>query len=418
VKYVSYILILFLMVLIIAGHWINFPLSIGWGALSLKPLHYTPGGPHRTIASYGLLVALALVPAAEAYRRDKWKLMYYMGALLLAVAISAWLQIALATPRLLYYGLSEASWQQAAVNFTRQYLPLNPQIEPTVLSPISFVMISGRLFSAWYLLGPGWYLAVIVALAVMIAGARGLDARTNLQAAITTCVLLALLVTAFSWRPLMGEHALAIAAREEGQEHLERAEQFYRRAIQLDGWNALDLEIYQRIGALDIALGRTGSAESRIYQAEFDLEQGKMPEAIAEYEAILATPGPLNAVVQDRVVQLWADYGLSLYETGAYGSAVDAWKHALVYYPDNWLCVFYLTRGYFAVGRYQEAINVASNCLERVADPEFIGNLYSNLGDAQTRLRNFGAGHRSYILGYDKVDYILNWRAIVSLIGE
>ncbi len=416
-KYIIYILILLSMLLIIAGHWVNFPLSIGWGALSLKPLRYTPGGPHRTIASYGLLVALALVPAAEAYRRDKWKLMYYMGAFLLGVAISGWLQVALATPRLLYHGLIEANWQQAAADFTHRYLPINSEFEPDLLSPIPFATISGRLFSAWYLMGPGWYLAVIVALAVMITAGRGLDARANLQAAITTCVLLAVLAAIFAWRPLMGEHALAMAAREEAQGQLERAEQSYRRAIQLDEWNALDLEIYERIGALDVGLGHAGSTEARIYKAEFYFEQGKRPETIAEYEAMLATPGPLNPVMQDRVVQLWADYGLSFYETGAFSSAVNAWRRALAYDPDNWLCVFYLTRGYFAVGRYQEAVNVANNCLNQVVDPEFIGNLYSNLGDAQTRLANFGPAHLSYILGYT-VDYVLNWRAIVSLVGE
>jgi tetratricopeptide (TPR) repeat protein len=416
VKYVVYILILLSMLLIIAGHWISFPLSIGWGALSLKPLRYTPGGPHRAIASYGLLVAIPLVTAAEAYRRDKWELMYYMGALLLGVAIAGWLQVALATPQLLYHGLSEANWQKAAVYFNH-FLPLNREIEQDLLFPIPFAAISGRLFSAWYLMGPGWYFAVVVALAVMIAGARGLDSRANLRAAIATCVLLAAMAAMFAWRPLMGEQALAMGAREEAQGQLERASQSYRRAIQLDGWNALDLEIYRRIGALDLALGRTGSAEYRIYQAEFELEQGKMPEAIAEYEAVLATPGPLNAVVRDRVVQLLTDYGLNFYEVGAFGSAVSAWKRALDYAPDNWLCVFYLTRGYFAIGRYHEAINVANNCLKQVADPEFIGGLYSNLGDAQTRLGDYGPAHLSYILGYT-ADYILNWRAIVSLTGK
>jgi tetratricopeptide (TPR) repeat protein len=415
-KYVVFVLILFAMLLIIAGHWINFPLSIGWGALSLKPLHYTPGGPHRSIASYGLLIALALLPAAEAYRREKWKLMYYMGALLLAVAVAGWLQVALATPQLLYHGLTEANWQQAAAEFTHRYLPINSYIEPDLLSRIPFVTISGRLFSAWYLMGPGWYLALLVALAVMIGGARGLDARANLRAAVTTCVLLALLAAMFAWRPLRGEHALAMAAREEAQGQLERAERSYRQAIRLDGWNALDLTIYQRIGALQVALGRTGSAETRIYQAEFDLEQGKLPEAIANYEAMLATSGPLHAVVQDRVAQLLADYGLSFYEMGAFSSAVNVWRRALAYDPNNWLCVFYLTRGYFAIGRYEEAVNVANNCLKQVVDPEFIGNLYSNLGDAQMRLADFGRAHRSYILGYN-IDYVLNWRAIVSLIG-
>jgi hypothetical protein len=417
VKYVVYILILLCMLMIVGGHWVNFPLSKGLGALSLLPLHYTNGDTHRTPFSYALPVFILLIVAAEVYRRDRWKLMSCMGALLLGVVIAGWLQVAFATPHLLYRGLTEANWQQAAADFTVRYLPANPQIEPNVLHPIPFMAISGRLFSAWYLMGPGWYLGLIVALALMLGAARGLNARSNVRGAVMTCVLAALLAAGFAWRPLMGEHALVTAAQEEAQGHLDSAEQAYRRAIQLDGWNALDLEIYERIGALDTALGRTGSPESRIYHAEFLMEQGKTPEALVEYEALLATAGPLNGVVQDQVVQLWANYGLSLYETGAFGSAVNAWERALAHDPDMWLSAFYLTRGYFALGRYQEASNLADQCIQQVVDPEFIGNLYSNLGDGQTRQGDFGPAHLSYILGYT-VDYVLNWRAIVSLVGE
>jgi len=74
-------------------------------------------------------------------------------------------------------------------------------------------------------------------------------------------------------------------------------------------------------------------------------------------------------------------------------------------------------RGYFALGEYQQAIDVADQCLQRVVDPEFIANVYSNLGDAQTRLGAYGPGHRTYIMGYTR-DYILNWRGVVSLVGE
>jgi tetratricopeptide (TPR) repeat protein len=417
VKYVSYILILVCMLLIIAWHWVNFPLSKGLGALSLLPLHYTRGDTHRTVASYGLLVAIALLPAAEAYRREKWKLMYYSGALLLAVALSGLLQVAFATPHLLYYGLTQANWQATANQFTHRVLPTNADYEPNLLSPIPFATISGRLFSAWYLMGPGWYLAGVVGVAVMVAAGRGLDVQSNLRAALASGALMLLLAAVFAWHPLMGEHALAMAAREEAQGHLESAEQAYRRAIQIDGWNALDLKLYEHIGALDVGVGRTGSDEARVYQAEFQFEQGKLPEAIAEYEAMLATPGPLNSVVQDRVVQLLADYGLSLYDSGAFGAAVSAWRRALDYEPDMWLCMFYLTRGYFALGQYQEAIDVANKCLERIIDPEFIANLYSNLGDAQTRLGDYGPAHLSYIRGYT-FDYILNWRELTSLVGE
>src|SRR5208337_3944832 len=104
---------------------------------------------------------------------------------------------------------------------------------------------------------------------------------------------------------------------------------------------------------------------------------------------------------------LWVTYGLNLFEAGAYGSAAVAWQHALNNQPTMWIAAFYLTRVYLATGRDEEAAALAQRVLDMTSDPQFIANVYSNLGDA----------HKNYGMSYF-YNYVPNWRALTSLAGS
>jgi hypothetical protein len=82
-----------------------------------------------------------------------------------------------------------------------------------------------------------------------------------------------------------------------------------------------------------------------------------------------------------------------------------------------WLAAFYLSRGYFAVGRYQEAASLGDACVGRVSDPVFRANLYSNSGDAHTRQGDLAQGHLKYFFSY-YFDYVYNKRGLSSLVGQ
>jgi hypothetical protein len=83
--------------------------------------------------------------------------------------------------------------------------------------------------------------------------------------------------------------------------------------------------------------------------------------------------------------------------------------------PSDWLAAFCLTRGYFAVGRNQEAADLAEK-FSKASDPVFLADLRCNIGDARTRDGAFAAAHAEYWSSYHR-DYVYNRRALESLVG-
>jgi len=428
VKYVGGSLALLCIPAILFAHWVGFPLSNQLSGLSFSILAYARGHTHPTLASHGAIAALLLLIAADAFRRERWKRVYYMGAGLLLLMFTGFLQVALGQPRLLMDLAAEADWLNAANQFAPRYLPINLGGEPTVLPVnlgaqstvwplISFNSVGDRLFSGWYCMGLGWYLGLIAAVVLVIAGARNIDNPSRRRAAAATVAGIFILALAFSLRPLLGEYLLTTALQAQAEGRPDEAVRLYRKAMRTDSWNALSLELYERIGAIDAALGRTATFEYRIYSAGTMVEREQWLPALAEYEAIAAAAdGPLGATAERQAVDLWTGYGLQLYEDGAFGAAVDAWQRALIHQPSMWLAAFYLSRGYFAVGRYQEAASLGSRCLERVSDPVFRANLYSNLGDARARRGDLAEAHVTYFWSY-YWDYVLNKRGLSDLTG-
>jgi hypothetical protein len=416
-KWIIYILILLSIAGVLKGSWIAFPLSKGWSALKFSLFGYQRANPYKGVASFGVLAALALLAGAEGYRRKRWMLTYCSGAALLLVAFAGLLDLAFGQPALLKDSLNEATWQQAAIVFAQGYLPSNPVTEPSVLTSLMFNSIGWRIYSGWYMMGMGWYVAVAMALALMICGGRGLTPRPARRAFGATFALLAGLAIVFLLRPLIGERDINAAVRSEALSHPAEAKTWYEKAMRDDGWNALDLGVYQRIGAVDRALGRLDTPEYHIYWSEQMVLEQKLPEAIAQYEAIAAGDGTLGAVARDRASELWVMYGLNLFTAGAYGAAVAALEHALDYQPTMWIAAFYLTRAYFAVGDYGKVAALAARCAEFTNDPQFLSNIYSNSGDAEYRLGDFGDGHVDYSESY-YYDYVPNWRSLTSLAGS
>jgi tetratricopeptide (TPR) repeat protein len=271
--------------------------------------------------------------------------------------------------------------------------------------------------AGWYFMGLGWYLALIAAFALMVCGGTGMERSAIRRARRVTYLLVLGVLAFFLYRPVLGEHDLAIGARAEAQWHPQEAERWYRKAMQDDGWNALDLGVHQRMGALDQALGRSNTPDYQLYRAEFMVDEQKYPEAIEQYELLARAGGPLGKLAQDRADELAVTHGAALFDAGAYGAAVIAWQHALVNHPSLWIAAFYLSRAYFAMGRYDDAVAVAQRSIDASSDPQFLANLYCNLGDAQVRIGNQGDAHNAYGKSY-YYNYVPNWRAITSLTGS
>lgn len=415
-KWIMYAMILGTIPAVVAASWIGFPLSKGWSGLSFSLVEYVRAQHKLSIASYGVLEALALLAGAEGYRRGLWKLTYWAGAALLLIILAGTLHLTFGEPAFIRDLLTQVAWQQAAEQFAQSYLPPAPASEPSVTYSLSFDNVGQRIQAGWYFMGLGWYLGVATALALMICGSLGLDQKSVRRARRMTCLLMLGVAAIFLFYPILGEYDLAMAARAEAQWHPDEAAKWYAKAMRDDRWNALDLAVHERVGALDRALGRTDTPEYRLYRAELLITEQKFPEGIAQYERI-AAGGPLSGLARDRANELWVTYGLNLFAAGAYGSAVGAWQHALANHPTMWVAAFYLTRAYFAVGRYDDAMAVARRSIALTSDPEFLANLYSNYGDAQTRLGDLAGAHDSYGNSY-YYNYVPNWRALTSLAGS
>ena len=195
-----------------------------------------------------------------------------------------------------------------------------------------------------------------------------------------------------------------------------RAIQQYRKAIQLDQWYAIQPDLYLRIGALDFAARRLNTVDYRIYNAELMLAENNFPAAIAEYQRLDGIPSAPAELIKRRTYEIWTEYGLRLYADGAIGTAITAWESVLALDPNHWLAISCLSTAYFNTGRYQESIDLIERLLKEVADPGLRADLNSNLGDAYTRLGDYEKAKLAYRVSYT-LDNILNWRALMSLVG-
>ena len=281
-------------------HWVAFPLSNKLSGVSFPIAGYVRGHTPPTLASYGviaaamlLIAAVMLLIAGETNRRQRWTFIYAVGAALLMLVVIAPVQVALGNAPLLKDLAEEANWLKAANNFTQTYLPLNLGNEATNWPFLSFNTVAGRLLSGWYFMGLGWYVTLTAAVVLMIGGARNMNRTARRRAAGATAAAVILMAAAFLLSPLAGQRTLLAAIRAESSGDIVAAAHLYRAAFRLDGWNALDIELRARAGAIDAALGATASSDYQVYRAESLLNRNLIPAAIAQYDALAAANGSI-----------------------------------------------------------------------------------------------------------------------------
>jgi cytochrome c-type biogenesis protein CcmH/NrfG len=95
---------------------------------------------------------------------------------------------------------------------------------------------------------------------------------------------------------------------------------------------------------------------------------------------------------------------------------VSECEEALRFDPRSVVAAFYLSRDYYLVGAYQNAIDLTKKTLKRVDDPILRADFCSNLGDAYTKLNAFSDAKLAYRESY-QWDYVINLRALSALTG-
>jgi len=397
----------------LAAKWLNFPLSRQLRGMDYGLGLYVPGPQHARLASFGCVAAAALVAGAVLFTLRWWRGLGWMGALLLWVAVLAPVKATLVDAGLLQTLAVEVTQQQLAAAFTQQALPVNFGSEPSVTSRLDLNTVEDRLVAAWYFAHGGWWAVLgggLLALGVAVSRGRS---KAVLYGAGAGAAAILLICCA---RPALAEEALMVAHAAEARGDLDGAARAYRRAMRLDGWQALNIYNYSALGCLDEARGRRDTAEYHFYHAQLPSTQVDLTASLGELEQVRTADGTLARVIRRREAELYTQYARQLYALAAYGAAATAAENALERDPGSLLAGYYLSRDYFMIGRYGDAAALSMKLATALEDPEFRANLFSDAGDAYTKLGAFEDAKVAYRRSY-VYDYVLNLRGLSALNG-
>lgn len=413
-KIVPWLAVGFCVPVVLLANWVGFPISYGLPGTAFVLFGGYDGDARFTLLSFGVAAAIVLLLALHFWFRKSHMGLSYAGAGLFLLAAWALLKVAMGDGLLLQRLMDEADWQLAAYRFALRYLPSNVGVEPGMWKTFSLSTPEGRLISGWYFMGLGWYATLGGSFVCLASSLKGVERGAVMRTGAVAFGLFVGLVVWFSAGPIVSARALDAGAREQAEGHLRRALKEYRLSLQTDSWRTLTT--YERVGLVDLDLGRGDLPEAHIYRAESLVRQGRILEGIEAYQAIKASSQPLAKAINARASVLWTRYGLALYSAGAFGEAVQAWQRAMSLEPTMWLAGFYLSRGYYALQRYQDAIGIARRCAAHIADPVMRADLDSDVGDALARQGELALAHQAYSSSND-LDYVRNRRAAAGLIG-
>jgi hypothetical protein len=397
----------------IRAKWLRFPLSRQLRGMDYALGPYVPGPQHPHLLSFGCVAAGLILAGAAFFTARWWRALGWTGVLLLWVAVLAPLKATLLDAVLLQTLAVEASQQQLAASFTQQALPVNFGSEPTVTSRLDLNTIEDRLTAAWYFAHGGWWAALLGGVLALGYGASRARSRAMVYEACAGAVLIVVICSA---GPALAEQALMEAHRAEARGDLDGAESSYRRAMRADGWQALNIYNYTALGCLDEARGRRTTPEYHVYHAELPSTQVDLTASLGEFEAVRTDDAAMASVIRRREAELYTQYARQLHALDAYGAAVTASENALERDPESLLAGYYLARDYFMIGRYSDAAALSMKMATALDDPSFRANLYSDAGDAYTKLRAYEAAKTAYRLSY-KYDYVLNLWGLAALNG-
>ncbi len=377
-------------------------------------LAYSPDAVRFHALSFGDAAALLCAVGAFAFVFGKQRLLCLAGAALIWLSTVAILKVACTDGSLLAALASELDQQQSATAFAQAALPVNSGALPSLWPHLTLDTIADRLIASWSFARFGCWLPLFLGLAAIAAGAEN---GGGWRMAGLTFGGAAILLVAGAAGPVLAGALTERARVAEAHGEPDRAIALYRRALALDAWTARELDIYQRIGAIDASFARTGTFEFGIYHAELASTQIDLTKSIAEITALIPRANePLAGVLRRRAAGLLAQHARLLHAAGAYGAAIGECQAALRLDPPAVVPAYYLSREYYLIGAYRDGVALTEKTLARIDDPIVRANLFANIGDAQTRLGEFQEAKVAYRRSFD-LDYLLNLRALSALNG-
>ncbi len=119
----------------------------------------------------------------------------------------------------------------------------------------------------------------------------------------------------------------------EARGDLDGAEREYRRAMRLDGWQALNIDNYARSAAWMRRAARD-TPEYHVYHAQLPSTQVDVTASLGELERVRTEDRTMGRVIRRREAELYTQYARQLHALAAYGAAVSASENALERDPD------------------------------------------------------------------------------------
>jgi tetratricopeptide (TPR) repeat protein len=406
--------------LVLSLHWVALTLSNQISGLHFPIFGYVPNHAANPLLSWGVAAALLFVLAAWTYSHRQWRTLSLVGAALLLMCFFSLLQVAFGNAALLKKLVDEEKEWVTIQKFQGRFQPTCFRVEESNSDgPILTANIQtawDRLVVARYFMGMGFYLTVTVGLLCFLYAKAHLLAQERSRLTKGTLLIAACLAIVFCSRAVAAHILVTWGHAAEASGNPDLAIHRYRRAMRLDPWFAVRMGLYQRIGAIDANFGRSDTLEYGVFDSERLFAQGDFQEAIARLEKVIPNAGNLAQVLREREAEMWAEYGLVLYNQHAIAAAIPTWETALARDPSRRLAAYCLARAYFAVGRYQESLTLTQRVIGAIRDPVMHAQLLSDLGDAYTRLGQLAPAHVAYRQSF-LLDYVYNWRGLSGTVG-
>jgi len=396
--------------------WINFPMSQSFSGLQIPLVHSVGLVPRYHMVSYGVL-ALCVLAVGLLSRWFSTRPLVFAAVVLLTIFATVPCQLAFEQPTLLHRLDDEVNYVSLARGFTKLYLPQNFGYIEDIPTHLELATAWGRFLASISFLGLGWYCFGLGSALIALYAMKHLPEPSHLIIAACLCLPVASLGILLA-RPLFGQHYFVEARIAQARGQNEDAIANYRRAITWDQWFADDIMTYAMIGDLQRQSNvAQGSPERHIKQAQVLREAGQFEPAIFEYNQAASSGGAFAAAARREAARTRLEFGLALYRAGGIGAAVTNWEHALAEHPSQLQALIFLARGYYDLGRYQDALDKANQVLKAAGLNSIVANAYSLGGDCYTKLGQ-DADARRYYTRSIKLDNDINLWAAAALAGD
>ena len=387
---------------------------VGW----LKGYQISISDRLPPILSYGSVCALAGLLSLTALLRKMTWASFIAGAVGIFMTLNVIVMFSITDSKRLVT-INDLNIQEKNISSFNKYLPPNLGMEPTFDDTVGVDSALERLYTALHFTTLGWYAAVLGSLLLIIAFVRsgaGVSVRRIFYGVSLPCLLIYYMVVLYPY--ISAEHH-----RNGGDAYL--ASGMFLKAIdEYDITGRLDPNVvflkrfHINRGMACYSLGKKDVADYYLYRANLYMLEGDFPQAIfyLTQGGIAAPDDPVAAHRRD-VSKIYVAYGLSEFKKGNAGPAVNMWKKSLALDPYQYQSYYYLSRAYYNMTSYDEAITAGLQFLKFSKNKIMKANTSANIADAYYRLKNFAMA-REYYLKSLNLDTYMNLRANLSLLGK